>query len=192
MNKINSILLVFLLGAFLISSSVVGQDKEPRKSPKSIASLTIGLETEVTFTYSSPSVKGRVIWGDLIPWGSMPGNKYSDNKPFPWRGGANENTTIEFTHDLTVAGTLLKAGKYSLHFKTGEKEWTVMVNSVNDQWGSYKYDATKDVATFTVTPVEAPLQEMLRYGFEDYDGYTATAFLHWEKVKIPFKIEATK
>ena len=135
MNKINSILLVFLLGAFLISSSVVGQDKEPRKSPKSIASLTIGLETEVTFTYSSPSVKGRVIWGDLIPWGSMPGNKYSDNKPFPWRGGANENTTIEFTHDLTVAGTLLKAGKYSLHFKTGEKEWTVMVNSVNDQWG---------------------------------------------------------
>lgn len=192
MNRINAIILVVLFGAFLISSSVTGQDKEPKKSPKATVSQIIGIDTEVTFEFSRPGVKGRVIWGDLIPWGLVPGNKYSDNKPFPWRGGANENTTIEFTKDLTIAGNLVPAGKYSLHFITGEKEWTVMINSVNDQWGSYKYDASKDVATFTITPVDAPHQEWLIYGFEDLDGYTATAFLHWEELKIPFKIEVAK
>lgn len=192
MDRKNVVLLVLLFGLFFSLSSINGQDKEPRKSPGAKASLTIGIDTEVTFEYSRPGVKDRTIWGDLVPWGLTPGNKYSDDKPFPWRGGANKSTTIEFNHDLTIAGNKVAAGKYSLHFLPGEKEWTVMLNSVNDTWGSYKYDASKDVAKFNITPVVASNQELLVYGFEDYTGYTVTAYLHWEKVKIPFKIEVAK
>lgn len=192
MQRINVVFFLLFLGIFMVSSLVVGQDKEPKKSPKATASQTIGIDTEVTFEFSRPSVKGRVIWGELVPWGFAEGNKYSDEKPYPWRGGANENSTIEFTSDLLIEGNKVEAGKYSIHFKPGEKEWVVMINSVNDKWGSYTYDPANDVASFTVTPVEAPQQEMLIYGFEDYDGYTATAYLLWDKLKVPFEIEVVK
>lgn len=183
---------MYFMVLFLVSTIAIGQDKEPKKSPNAKVSQTIGIDTEVTFEFSRPGVKGRVIWGELVPWGMEPGNKYSEEKPYPWRGGANKNTTIEFNHDLKIEGNVVAAGKYSLHFVPGEKEWTIMINSVNDQWGSYKYDTSKDVVKFTVAAVTAPHQEWLIYGLEDYDGYTATAFLHWEKLKVPFKIEVVK
>ena len=192
MKKMNAVFLTILLGIFFVSSVAIGQDDEPPKSPNAKVSQTIGIDTEVTFDFSRPGVKGRTIWGELVPWGFGPGNKYSDNKPFPWRGGANKSTTIEFSADLLIEGNKVPAGKYSLHFKPGQDEWVIMVNSVNDTWGSYKYDPSKDVATLTVKAVEAPHQEWLIYGFENYDGYSATAFLHWEKLKVPFKIEVVK
>lgn len=192
MHKLKMFSIALFLVLFISSTFTVAQDKEPRKSPKASVSQVIGLDTEVTFEFCRPSVKGRTIWGDLVPWGLEPANKYSDGKDFPWRGGANENSTIEFSKDLVIEGTKVPAGKYSLHFKTGKEEWTVMINKVNDKWGSYEYDASQDVAKFNVKPVEAPHQEMLTYGIEDYNGDTATAFLHWEKVKVPFKIEVAK
>ncbi len=192
MKKINVLSLIILLGMFFVTSAVVSQDIEPAKSPKAKVSQTLGIDTEVTFDFSRPGVKGRTIWGELVPWGFAEGNKYSDNKPYPWRGGANQSTTIESSSDLLIEGNKVPAGKYSLHFKPGQEEWVIMVNSVNDTWGSYKYDPSKDVASFTVKAVEAPHQEWLIYGFDDYDGYSATAFLHWEKLKVPFKIEVVK
>ena len=186
-------LLVASLSLLLVASTIVtGQDKEPAKSPKAKFSQNIGIDTEVSFEFSRPGVKGRTIWGELVPWGFEPGNKYSEEKPYPWRGGANENSTIAFSKDVLIEGQKVPAGKYSLHFKTGKEEWTVMINKVNDQWGSYKYDPTQDVASFTVKPVEAPHQEWLIYGIDNYEGNTASAFLHWEKLKVPFKIEVVK
>ncbi|MCW8850283.1 MAG: DUF2911 domain-containing protein [Melioribacteraceae bacterium] len=189
MKQITNLLMISLLTIFLFSSIVTGQDKEPKKSPKAKFVQTIGIDTEVTFEFNRPGVKGRTIWGELVPWGFEPGNKYSDEKPYPWRGGANENSTIEFSKDIMVEGQKVPAGKYSMHFKTGKDEWTVMLNKVNDQWGSYKYDPAQDIATFTVKPIEAPHQEWLTYGIDEYEGNTARAFLHWEKLKIPFKLE---
>lgn len=189
MHKIKSSIIILTSLLLLISTVVSGQDKEPRKSPKANFSQTIGLDTEVSFEFCRPGVKGRTIWGDLVPWGLQPGNKYSDNKPYPWRGGANENSTIEFSKDLLIEGNKVAAGKYSMHFIPGESEWKIMINKVNDQWGSYKYDPSLDVASFTVKPVEAPHQEWLTYGIENYEGNTAIAFLHWEKLKIPFNLE---
>jgi Protein of unknown function (DUF2911) len=189
MHKIKVVALLLFLASFTLSSLIIAQDKEPRKSPKAKVSQTIGIDTEVTFEFSRPSVKGRTIWGELVPWGFEPGNKYSDNKPYPWRGGANENTTIEFSSDLVIEGNKISAGKYSLHFNPGKKEWNVIFNSVNDQWGSYKYDSSKDVVTFKVTPVEATHQESLIYGFDNYNEYQVNGFLHWEKLMVPFKIE---
>ena len=174
----------------LIALTVNAQDNnKPRKSPKGSSSIIIGTDTKVSFEFSRPSVKGRTIWGELVPWGFEPGNKYSDNKPFPWRGGANENSTIEISKDVNIEGVDVKAGKYSLHFKTGKEKWIVILNSVNDQWGSYKYDSSKDVASFIVSSKAATHEEMLHYGFEEYTGDNVVAYLHWEKLKVPFKIE---
>lgn len=189
MQNIKSLIVIFTSILLLVSTIVTAQDKEPRKSPKAKFSQTIGIDTEVSFEFCRPGVKGRTIWGDLVPWGFQPGNKYSDNKPFPWRGGANENSTIEFSKDLLIEGNKVAAGKYSMHFKPGEKEWTIMINKVNDQWGSYKYDPSLDVASFTVTPEEAPHQEWLNYGIDNYEGNSANAFLHWGNLKVPFKLE---
>ncbi len=192
MFKIKNLFLILFIGFFAITTFLNAQDKEPKKSPKAAVSQVLGLDTQVSFEFCRPAVKGRTIWGELVPFGLFPGNKYSDEKPFPWRGGANENSTIEFTSDLLIDGNKVAAGKYSMHFIPGEKEWKIMFNTVNDQWGSYKYDATKDVATLTVKPVEAPHQEWLSYGFDDYTGYKVTGYLHWEKVKVPFNIELVK
>lgn len=101
---------------FGIVTSILAQDLVlPRKSPKASSSYTIGL-TEVTVNYGAPAVKGRVIWGGLVPYNEI------------WRGGANEATTVEFSTDVNMEGQNLKAGKYTLFFIPGEKEWTVIVN----------------------------------------------------------------
>lgn len=188
-----SILTAIILGlAMLVGSpntlSAQG-GKKVRPSLKASVSQTIGVDTEITIVYSRPGVKGRTIWGDLVPWGLAPGNKYSDNKPYPWRAGANESTTFEVSKDVLINGQKLAAGKYSLHMIPAENaEWTVMFNTVSDTWGSYKYDESKDALRIKVKPVEAPHQEWLTYGFEDLAGTEATAYMHWEKVKIPFKV----
>ncbi len=150
---------------------------------------TIGVNTDVTFDFGRPGVKGRKIWGELVPYGMYPGNKYSKEKPYPWRAGADENTTIEFSSDLKIDGKQIAAGKYGIHMIPSEKEWVVIFNKVNDGWGSYGYDESKDALRINVTPVKAEHQEWLLFGFENLEGTKATAFLHWEKLKVPFSVE---
>ena len=87
-----------------------------------------------------------------------------------------------------VEGKVLPAGKYGLHMIPGEKEWVIIFSKTNDAWGSFKYDETNDALRVTVTPVEAPFEEWLSYGFDDLAETSATAYLHWEKKKIPFKV----
>lgn len=172
-----------------VSHMTVAQEKTIQPSQLAKVTQFIGNDTEITFTYSRPGVKGRKIWGELVPYGLEPGNKYSDNKPFPWRAGANANTTVELSKEVKVEGKILPAGKYSIHMIPSEKEWTVIFNKVNDQWGSYKYDESQDALRITVTPVKAPFEEWLTYGFEDITNTSTVAYLHWEKLKIPFKME---
>ena len=180
-------MLNILFTAFFILVSQLMAQNGPRLSLKASVSQTIGTDTEITIVYSRPGVKERTIWGDLVPWGMAPARN-ADSKPFPWRAGANENTTIEFSKDVTVEGKDLPAGKYGLHMLPGEKEFVIIFNKVNDSWGSYSYDETKDALRVTVKPVEAGYEEWLSYGFDDLSGTSATAYLHWEKKKIPFKI----
>jgi hypothetical protein len=160
-----------------------------RASLKASVSQTLGTDTQVAIDYSRPGVKGRKIWGELVPYGMAPGNQYSKDKPFPWRAGANENTTIEFTKDVLVGGQKLAAGKYGIHMIPSEKEWTIIFSKNNSSWGSFAYNQEEDALRATVTPVAAPHKEWLAYGFEDLAGNSATAFLHWERLKVPFKIE---
>jgi len=179
-------LIVSLLIALPVSTQA--QDKEVRKSLRASVTQTLGVDTEITFEFGRPGVKGRTIWGDLEPYGMHEGNKYSDNKPYPWRAGADENTTITISKDVRVEGTKLAAGKYGIHMIPSKTDWVVIFSKKNDGWGSYTYDEKDDALRLTIKTVNAPHEEWLTFGFDDLAGTSATAFLHWEKLKVPFKI----
>ena len=147
----------------------------PQVSQGASVKQTIGLN-DVTITYSRPGVKGRKIWGALVPYGSV------------WRTGANAATTIQFTEDVLVEGQALPAGTYSLHTIPGEKEWTLIFNREANQWGSYSYDATKDAVRIKVTPVPGAPQEWMQFRFEDLSINSARVVLAWENVQVPFTI----
>jgi hypothetical protein len=181
-------LVVVLAVGFAMSRTAFAQEKKVRPSLHASVSQTIGVDTVITFDYSRPGVKGRTIWGELVPYGLAPGNKYSEEKPFPWRAGANEKTTIAVSSDVLVDGKSLPAGKYSIQMIPSEKDWIVIFNKVSEGWGSYDYNEAEDALRVTVTPVAAPFEEWMRFGFDDLAGTSAVAFLQWEKLKVPFTI----
>jgi DUF2911 family protein len=191
MKRLHLFTFILLAMAFMfeLSSPALAQEKEVRKSLKAHVSQTVGVDTDVTFEFSRPGVKGRTVWGELVPYGMNEGNKYSKEKPFPWRAGANENTTVEFNNDVLIEGNKIAAGKYGVHMIPAESKWTVIFNKKNEEWGSYSYDEKEDALRITVQPVAASHQEWLNYGFEKLDGNSAVAFLHWEKLKVPFSIK---
>lgn len=171
----------------------------PAQQPKYKASLpasvsqTIGTDCEITIDYHRPGVKGRDIWHDksdnevigrLVP---------HDEDPRPWRAGANNATTITFSKDVRVEGEALAAGTYALFMVPREEgDWTIIFSSNPKQWGSFRYNKDEDALRVDVTPEEAPHQEWLVYGFDDPVETKTTAFLHWEKKKIPFQIEVAE
>ena len=132
--------LIFLSFIFTIPSSVQAQGDKIRKSLKASVTQRLGTDTDITIDFSRPGVKGRKIWGELVPFGLAPGNKYSNDKPYPWRAGANENTTIEFNKDLLIEGQKLPAGKYGIHMIPSEKDWIIIFSKKNAEWGSFSYD----------------------------------------------------
>lgn len=194
MKRIHLYTFIILALAFMVelSSTALAQEKEVRKSLHATVTQRLGVDTDVTFDFSRPGVKGRTIWGDLEPYGMHPGNKYSKGKPYPWRAGANENTTIEFNNDLLIEGQKLPAGKYGIHMIPSQKQWTVIFSKKNSEWGSYSYDENEDALRITVVPEKAAHQEWLTYGFDNLDGNSALAFLHWEKLKIPFNVKVAE
>jgi hypothetical protein len=180
---------ISILMFFLFVTTAQGQqNKKPRLSLKAGVFQRIGVDTDINISYSRPGVKGRKIWGGLVPYGLAKGDNESHNTPFPWRGGANECTTIEFSKDVTIDGHKLPAGKYSMQFIPEPKQWTVIFNKNTKLWGSFDYDQKDDALRINVTPVEAPFQEWLSYGFDNLAGTSCTAYLRWEKLKVPFKI----
>lgn len=164
-----------VLGGVLTAPAAAQILPLPEASPHTVATGTIGL-TEITVDYHSPGVKEREIWGGLVPWDAV------------WRAGANENTTITFSHPVTVEGEGLPAGTYGLHMIPTEGEWTVIFSRNHTSWGSFSYDPAEDALRVTVTPEEGPHEKWLRYGFTDLGDDSATAYLAWEKVRVPFEI----
>ena len=189
-----SIISFFLILSFLLilPSTTLAQRNKVRPSLKASVMQRLGIDTDITIEYSRPGVKGRKIWGELVPYGLAPGNKYSNDKPFPWRAGANENTTIEFSKDVLIEGNKLPAGKYGIHIIPSEKDWIIIFSKNNSAWGSFSYNQEEDALRVTVTPAEALHQEWMMFGFDNLAGTSATAFLRWEKLKVPFKIELPK
>ena len=139
MKSILRISLIMLL-AVMFSNTAFSQDKSKRASPAMTSEATIG-EANVSVAYSSPAVKGRTIWGDLVPYDKI------------WRAGANEATTFETDKPIKVQGQDLAAGKYSVFVVPTASEWTIVFNSVAAQWGAYEYSSEKDILRVTTTPV---------------------------------------
>lgn len=169
--------LFFLLCAFAFMGTLLfaQQPKLIRVSPYASVSQTVGV-TDMAISYHRPGVKGREIWGKLVPYNQV------------WRSGANNATTFTFSDDVTINGTTLKAGMYSFFTIPTENEWTIIFNSTADQWGAYSYDSTKNVLTFSVKPESAPQEEWLSYSFSDLTESSSKVTLRWEKLAVSFVI----
>ncbi len=175
MRKVLFVAALVLVASMLVAAPASAQLKLPRVSQHSVVTQTIGL-TDVTITYSRPGVKGRPIWGDLVPYDKV------------WRTGANEATTIVFSRDVTIEGKPLPAGTYSLHTIPGKTSWTVIFNKKADQWGSYEYKEAEDALRVQVTPSTGPNVEWMEFSFPDVGTDSGKAELAWEKVRVAFKI----
>jgi tetratricopeptide (TPR) repeat protein len=157
---------------------------------KASVSERIGL-TDVTIHYDRPGVKGREgkIWGQLIHAGYID-QGFGSSKAAPWRAGANENTTIEFSTDIKIEGQALTAGKYGFFVAYDPTECTLIFSKNNSSWGSYFYDQKEDALRVKVKPQALDNSvEWLKYEFMNETENSATIALQWEKLSIPFRIE---
>lgn len=152
----------------LIAFTACGQEKA---SPAKTAEGTVN-GANITINYSSPAVKGRTIWGDLVPYGQV------------WRAGANEATIFETDKDIKVEGQDLPAGQYSFFIIPGEEQSTFIFNSETGQWGT-QYDESKDVLRVQVPSQEnGTMEERLVYNI------TPTGFeIKWANGQAHAKIE---
>jgi hypothetical protein len=170
-------LVLTLVGLFMTSLIFAQQDKSKRASPPETAKGTVA-GANITIDYSSPAVKGRKIWGDLVPYDKV------------WRLGANEATIFETSKDIMVEGKKLPAGKYSLYAIPGEHEWTFIFNSKTGQWGikmdgSTTEDPANDVLRVTAKPAKSSsFNERMKF-VVDKKGFT----LEWENLKVPVSIK---
>ncbi len=178
-----SFLLLFVVGSSFAQQNVPGV----RVSPQATVVQSVGF-AEVTIDFSRPGVKGRTIFGELVPYGLAP-NAFGNGKPMPWRAGANENTTIKLSHDAKINGTAIPAGTYGIHLLVYEDEWTLIFSNDSQAWGSFFYEEANDALRIKVKPQTAPHQEWLLFGFENLNTGTCDAFLHWGEMKGVFKIE---
>ena len=157
-------------------------------SPAATTAQTIGIST-VTVNYSRPAVKGREIWGALVPYGwNVQG--FGAQKEAPWRAGANENTVISFSHPVKVEGTDVPAGSYGLFFTINEDNTGEVVLSKDyKSWGSYWYDPANDQLRAKIQLREIPNAELLTYDFINLTKNTGELVLNWEKKQFPVKLE---
>ena len=165
-----------VLFAALSATTMFAQVDYPRASPKATVTQTVGA-TEVSIAYCRPGVKGRTIWGDLVPFDQV------------WRTGANEATTITFNDAVTIGGTALPAGTYGLFTIPGKSEWTIVINKGATLWGSYEYKQAEDVLRIKATPAAAPFSERLTFTFANVETESADVVLAWEKVQVSFPIK---
>ena len=178
MKYIYGITFLLFVSSFLCANFTIAQNgkQEVRISPKAEIMQQIGF-TDVRIVYSRPGVKGRIIWGKLVPFDAV------------WRAGANEATKITFSTDVTIEGKKLKKGSYSFFAIPGKNEWTIIFNKVADQWGAFEYNESEDALRVKVKTEGNNWQEWLAYTISKTSDTTAVIRLEWEKLKVPFKVE---
>ena len=169
---------VFGLVLLLVASTVFAQSTQlnlPRDSQRASVTQRIGI-TDITVKYHRPLVKGRTIWGKVVPYGQV------------WRAGANENTTITFTDPVSIEGKPLDKGTYGLHMIPNQDQWTVIFSKVNTAWGSFTYKESSDALRIDVKPQAAAMQEALLYEVDQPTDDSVVVTMRWEKVAVPFKV----
>lgn len=173
--KKSEIMRTLLLAALFAVSTLAGysQDKKPKSPPATAKATFEGIDIEVN--YSQPSVKGREIWGDLVPYGKV------------WRTGANNATTISFSKDVKIDGQTLPAGTYALFTIPNESDFTFIFNKEAEQWGAYKYDESKDALRVQTESREVKEhQEVFTIEVDD----KGQVILKWDHLMVSFRITA--
>jgi hypothetical protein len=176
MKKISFIcmfLVVFLFASVTQATAQRGDDTERVSKNGKLEGTIEGVN--VTMEYGRPKVKGRIIWGDLVPYDKI------------WRSGANEATTFTIDKDITVEEKNLAAGTYGLFTIPGKEEWTIIFNKVANQWGAMRYDEGQDALRVKVKPAAAEHMEEMTFLIEGNK-----VVLRWEKLSVPFEIGAAK
>lgn len=136
---------------------------------------------EIQVNYYSPAVRGRIIWGGLVPYDNV------------WVTGAHRATNIEFNRDLKIGGSLLPAGKYALFTIPGKDAWTIVINKNWNQHLTDNYDAAEDVFRFPVTPTSTTQpQERLRYAINQGAPGHGELIIQWDQLQISIPFEITK
>lgn len=179
------VLLFLVTLSFDATSQAITTPRTP--SPAAMVQQTIGIST-ITVKYSRPSVKGRAVWGGLVPyaWTADVGNG-----PAPWRAGANENTVLELSHDATIEGKKVPAGKYGFFLTINEDNSTgeVILSKDYRSWGHFRYNAANDQMRAPIRLRDHEMTEMLTYDFINASKNSVDMVLNWEKKQFPVKIE---
>ena len=167
---------LLITALFAISVSAYSQWTLPAASPRQTVEQQFSM-SKITVDYGRPGVKGRKIFGDLVPYGKV------------WRAGANSSTKIEFKQSINFGGTIVPAGKYGLYILPTEKEWKIILNGDSQSWGT-DYDASKDLYAVTV-PVQklAEKQEFFEIALNPLDENSVDLVFKWDNVKtvVPLK-----
>ena len=176
MKKVFLTLAIVAVAGFF--SVATAQIQSPAPSPASKLTQTAGLTT-ITVEYSRPSVKGRTIFGGLVPYGEM------------WRTGANKNTTVTFSDKVKIAGKELKAGTYSLYTVPGQTEWEIIFYTDSENWGNPEnYDAAKEAVRFKATPQTMSFSiESFMIEVGDLQNDKCSMGIGWDKTWVSFGIE---
>ena len=171
-----------LFATVLLSCSLLGfsQFNVPIASPKQKVEQQFSM-TKISVEYGRPGVKGRKVFGELVPFGKV------------WRAGANSATKVTFEQNVEFGGKEVKAGSYALFVIPMEKEWKVMLNKDANQWGAYTYDEKLNVAEFTV-PVQkmADKQEWFEIAVNPVDIHSAEMLIKWDMTKVAIPIKEWK
>jgi hypothetical protein len=178
MRKVSKSLLFLALTAAVAFAQ--GGDKKPPASPPGTATHTFADGKKVTIDYSRPFVKGRKIMGELVPYGKV------------WRTGANSATSLTTDVDLTIGGTAVPAGKYTLYTLPSESGWKLIINKETGQWGT-KYDEKQDLARvdMQVGKTSAPVEEFT-ISFDKSGGDAAKLKLEWENTSATVDVKEKK
>jgi hypothetical protein len=144
-------------------------------SPAGTASGAAGA-AKINIEYHRPSVRGREVWGALVPNGQV------------WRFGANEATTIAFSAPVKVEGKDVPAGTYALFAIPGKGKWTFILNKTAKQWGAFKYQQSEDLLRFDVVPQPGAAVEMMTLAVVPKGPTSSSVEMEWAKVKTAFTV----
>jgi len=167
---------------FALSFSMMGfaQFSVPSASPRQTVEQQFSL-SKITVDYGRPGVKGRKIFGDLVPFGKV------------WRAGANSSTKITFNQNVNFGGKDVMAGTYGLFILPTEKEWKIILNKDSQQWGAFSYDEKLNVVDVTV-PVQktSEKQEWFQIALNPVDVHSVDLVLSWDNSKATVNIKEAK
>lgn len=165
---------LMLVAAFAVAVSA--QVTIPRESNLQETSQIIG-DTKISISYHRPNVKGRKIWGELVPYNEV------------WRTGANNATVFETPVDVMINGQKLAKGKYALFTLPTTGNWTIIFNKNWNQWGAFTHDPKDDVLKVEVTPRQSEFHETMSIEFEKVVGSTGEVTIRWENLAVPFTVD---